>query len=98
MKFYEEPRITLTCHLASKSHDLFQMRRVQYLWYYTSVLPMIDGEVDLTLVLTVSYITLMILIGPLMRLLLTKLENIDLIIITGLLMLSPRSSACVIQP
>ncbi len=46
---------------------------------------MIDGEVALTLVLMTPYITLMILIGPLMRLLLTKLENIELIIITDLL-------------
>ena len=65
------------------------MRRVQYLWCWTSALPMIDWEVGLTLVLKTPYITLMILIGHLMRLPLTKLENIELIIITGLLTLSP---------
>ena len=43
---------------------------------------MIDGEVALTLVLIDTYITLMIWIGHLMRLPLTKLENIALIIIT----------------
>ena len=43
---------------------------------------MIDGEVALTLVLMDTYITLMIWIGHLMRLPLTKLGNIALIIIT----------------
>ena len=47
------------------------------------------GEVDLTLVLMDTYITLMISIGNLMTLPLTKLENIELIIITIPLMLSP---------
>ena len=49
------------------------------------------GEVALTLVLMDTYITLMILIGHLMRLHLTKLENITLIIITIPLTLSPLS-------
>ena len=43
---------------------------------------MTDSEVALTLVLMDTYITLMMLIGHLMRLPLTKLENIALIIIT----------------
>jgi hypothetical protein len=47
------------------------------------------GEVALTLVLMDTYITLMILIGHLMRLPLTKLENIALIIKTIPLTLSP---------
>ena len=51
---------------------------------------MTDSEVSLTLVLMDTYITLMILIGHLMRLSLTKLDNIVLIIITTpLIMLSP---------
>ena len=43
---------------------------------------MTDSEVALTLVLMDTYITLMILIGHLMSLPLTTLENIALIIIT----------------
>ena len=50
---------------------------------------MIDGEVALTLVLMDTYLTLMIWIGHLMRLPLTKLENIALIIITIPITLSP---------
>ena len=58
---------------------------------------MMDGEVALTLVLTAAYITLMILIGPLMRIPLTKLENIELIIITVLLTLSPLCQLLVVR-
>jgi hypothetical protein len=51
--------------------------------------PTTDSGVALTLVLLDTYITLMILIGHLMRLSMTKLEDITLIIITIPLLLSP---------
>jgi hypothetical protein len=66
-----------------------QTRRVRCLCCWTSASPTTDSEVALTLVLMDTYITLMILRGRLMRLSLTKLENIALIIITIPLMLSP---------
>ena len=59
---------------------------------------MIDGEVTLTLELTAPYIALMILIGPLMRMILTKLENIEQIIITDFLRLSPLCLLLLVRP
>jgi hypothetical protein len=63
--------------------------RVRCLWCWTSASPTTDSEVVLTLVLMDTYIALMILIGRLMSLPLTKLENIVLIIIAIPLMLTP---------
>jgi hypothetical protein len=59
---------------------------------------MIDGEVALTLVLMDTYITLMIWIGHLTRLLLTKLENIVLIIITIPRLVSPLCLILLVRP
>ena len=58
---------------------------------------MIDGEVALTLVLIDTYITLMIWIGHLMRMPLTKLENIALTIITTPPPVSPLCLSLVVQ-
>jgi hypothetical protein len=66
-----------------------RMRRAQCLWCWTSALHMRVEEVALTLRLMETYITLMIWIGHLMRLLMIRFENIALIIITILRMLSP---------
>jgi hypothetical protein len=60
-----------------------------------------DSGVVLTLVLMDTYITLMIWIGPLctlMRLSLTKLENIELTIITILHMLFPLRLLLLVRP
>ena len=59
---------------------------------------MTDSEVALTLVLMDTYITLMIWIGHLMRMLLTKLENIALIIITIPRLASPLCLLLLVRP
>ena len=64
----------------------------------TSASHMSVGEVALTLVLMDTYITLMILIGHLMRLPLTKLENIALIIITTPPLPSPLCLLLLVRP
>ena len=58
-------------------------------WCWTSALSMIATEVAQTPALMTPYITLLMLIGHLMKLSMTKLENIDLIIITDPLRPSP---------
>ncbi len=60
--------------------------------------PTTDSGVDLTLVLMDTYIALMILIGHLMRLSLTKLENIVLITITIPRPVSPLSLSFLVRP
>jgi hypothetical protein len=61
---------------------ILRTRRARCLWCWISASPTTVSEVALTLVLTNTYITLMILINHYMRLPLMKYGNIELTIIT----------------